>query len=395
MSVTWFDPAVTLHVELGLGSGPLAASPSWTAVSSDVRRIKIGRGRSSVHQTFDSGTATITLDNLDGDYDPNNTSSPHSPNLKLGTPFRIRVVYLFTSYDLFRGHITGWPLNYPESGLDAVAVIEATENLSLLRTTRLDQTYSEESTRVRIGAILDDVSWPASDRDLDNSLVRAAGITYTGDARTLLDDTVEAEQGHLFVAGNGDLTFKDRISFSAATSQATFGQGGGELKYREITPLYDDDLLINFAGITASAGDQQIASDSTSISDHGERSYTSSNDSIVTANDALNVAEWVVGKNKDVTVRVTGFVIQPQSDPTNLWPQVIERELTDLVTVKWDPPGAGDTLNQIVAIQSISHIITPATWTTTYSCHPLSTFDTNDYWVLGTSDDLDTNTVLA
>ena len=103
----------------------------------------------------------------------------------------------------------------------------------------------------------------------------------------------------------------------------------------------------------------------------------------------------MVGVHKDVAVRVTGFVVLPEKDQANLYVEVLGRELLELVTVKYDPPGAGTTLNQIVAIQSVAHTIIPGSWVTTYTCFPLSTFETTDYWVLGTADDLDTNTILA
>jgi hypothetical protein len=45
--MTW-SSVVTLLVEFGFGSGPLATTPSFTDVVSDVRGMTITRGRSSV-----------------------------------------------------------------------------------------------------------------------------------------------------------------------------------------------------------------------------------------------------------------------------------------------------------------------------------------------------------
>ena len=159
--------------------------------------------------------------------------------------------------------------------------------------------------------------------------------------------------------------------------------------------FYDDDRLINKATITGLTGDPQMASDATSVTDHGPTAYESTNKSLIGEPDALNVAEWVVGANKDVEVRVTGFEVHPVADPANLWPEVLGRELLELVTVKVNPLGAGDTLTQIVAVESVSHSVTPDEWLVTYQCHPVSAFQTVDYWILDTDNDLDTDHILA
>ncbi len=391
----WSD-VVTLSVDLDVsGQGPLVDTPVWTDVIAYVRGMTINRGRGSVHSEFDAGSLTLVLDNTDGRFDPNNSSGPYNPNLKLGIPVRIQATHSVTTYDLFRGHVDVWPLNYPASGNDAVVTLECVENLALIRGDELTaQVYAQEKTDTRLGNILDDVGWPAADRALDAGTPEVAARTYTGSPSRLISELLEAEQGHFYIAGDGTATFKSRIAQSATTSQATYDPGTN-LDYMTVSLLYDDDTLINKVSVTALAGSVQTASDSTSITDHGSARFSSTNTSLIGEPQALNVAEWIVGKNKDVVVRVVGFDVHPHSDPSNLWPEVLGRELLELVTVKVNPPGAGDNLNQIVAIQSIQHSVTPGTWVVTYTCHQLSVFETTDYWVLGTSNDLDTDTILA
>ena len=390
----WADN-VTLSVDIGFGSGPLATTPSWTDVTTYVRAMIINRGRSSVHQDFDAGTLTLVLDNTDGRFDPNNTSSPYDPDLKLGTPVRIQALHSVTTYDLFRGHISMWPLTYPESGKDAVATLDCVENLALIRGDELTmQVYSQEKTDVRLANILDDVGWPAADRSLDAGTPEVAAVTYSGTAAGLMSELLEAEQGDFYIAGNGDATFKNRTAHSSSTSQATYDPGTN-LDYMNVDLIYDDDTLFNKAAITPLVGAVQTASDSTSVTDHGPSAFESANPSLIGPPTALNVAEWIVGKNKDVVVRVAGFDVVAEDDPTNLWPEVLNRELLEIVTVKVDPPGAGTTLNQEVVVESIQHSVTPGIWVTTYSCHPLAAFQTVTYWVLDTDNDLDTDHILA
>ena len=116
-----WSSTVNLDIDLGFGSGPLAASPTWSDVSTDVRGLTITRGRSSVHQTFDAGSISVDFDNSGGEYDPNNSSATHYPNLTLGTPIRVQATYSVTTYNLFRGSMSAWPLSYPSAGKDSVA----------------------------------------------------------------------------------------------------------------------------------------------------------------------------------------------------------------------------------------------------------------------------------
>ncbi len=520
--MSWTDD-VTLSIEAGFGSGPLAAAPSWPDVTSDDRSLKISRGRTSIRTAFGAGIARMVVNNRAGDWDPQNTAGAHSPDVDLHVPIRVQAVHDVTTYDLFRGHISELPLLYPDN-IDAIARLEATDNIPILNRTRLQTaTYAQESTDTRIGNILDDASWPAADRSLDTGVTDVAGFTetfavyiaanvagfftltiegettsnlnfnataaqvetavealasitaatvtgtgvngdpwqitidnplqhstvtaagpglhtttllpgtepndfypewpfgaslidephlflvspvsddgvlvaqignsFSGSAWSLLRKTAEAEQGNIFVTGNGDFRFLNRVAFSSPSSAATFGDGG--LSAQDITRGYDDKILTNLAEVKAAgAGEPQTASDSTSITAHGEWDVSVTNPSLLNDNAALNVAEWIVGTRKDYLHRIGGFTVYPQKDPANLWPIVLSLELGDVVTINLIPP-AGDTYNEEVVIDHISHDIEPGLWTVSYRCHPLSTFETQAYWVLDTSDDLDTNTVLA
>ena len=386
---------VTPTVEIGLTKGPLEVVSVWTDITTDVREILPTRGRQSINTEFDAGTLTVLLDNRLAVYDPNNTSSTHSPNLKLGVPIRVRMVHNSITYDLFYGHIIDWGLDYAAQPDDTVT-LSCVDNLALLRTGQLtDVTYSEESSDTRMGNILDDIGWPAAARSLDVGVSDVAAVSaYTGSAAPLITELLKAEVGHLFIAGDGDATFKNRTAFSALTSQATYDPGTS-LDYEEITLTYDEDTLYNEATVTGQTGSAQTSTDTTSETDHGPHSFPTGNDgAIIGPPHALNVAEWIVGIHKDVLVRVTGFVVHPEKDQANLYVEVLGRELLELVTVKYDPPGAGTTLDQVVAIQSVAHTIIPGSLVTVFTCFPLSAFETTDYWVLGTSL-LDSTAILA
>lgn len=393
--MVWPDN-VTPTVELGLTKGPLEAVTVWTDITTDVREILPFRGRQSINTEFDVGTLTILLDNRLAVYDPNNLSSTHSPNLKLGVPIRVQMVHNSITYNLFYGHIDDWGLDYVNHP-DATVTLGCVDNMGLLQTGQLTNvTYSEELSNTRLDNILDDIGWPASAQSLDTGVSLVAAVTsYTGPAATLITQLLKAEIGHLFIAGDGDATFKNRVAFTALTSQATYDPGTS-LDYEKVTLSYDKDTFYNEASVTGQAGSAQTSTDTTSQTDHGPSAFPIGNDEgIISAPYALNVADWLVGVHKDVLVRVTGFEVHPEKDQANLYPEVLGQELLELVTVKYDPAGSGTTLDQVVAIQSVAHEIFPGSWVTTYTCFPLSTFETIDYWILDTDNDLDTDCIIA
>ena len=391
--MTWADD-VTLTIEAGFGSGPLASSPSWTDITSADRRLKIRRGRLSLRADFDAGSANMVVNNRTGDFDPLNTAGAHSPNVDVHVPIRIQAVHSATTYDLFRGHIAQLPLTYPDN-LDAIAWLQATDNLPIVNRTLLQSiTEAEESTDTRIGNILDIVGWPAADRNLDAGTTDVAALSaFSGTALSLIKKTAEAEVGPVFVTDDGDYRMMNRVALSSPSSSATFGDGN--LTASDFSRGYDDRNLFNRAELKASSGGAaQTASDSTSITAHGEFAYRATNTTLLNDAAALNVAEWKVGVGKDYTHRIGGFTVYPQKDGANLWPVVLNLELGDVVTFNHIPP-AGDTYNELVVIDHIEHDIEPGLWTVNYRCHPLSTFESQAYWILDTSDDLDVNTRIA
>jgi hypothetical protein len=111
---------------------PYEASPVWTEISHYVRQISIRRGRQDDLQQFGPGTASLTLDNRDSQFDPMNTGSPY--NLKPRRQIRIVANWNGTEYSLFRGFVSGWPVEYTEAGLDSTVTIDCFDLMGLLAT---------------------------------------------------------------------------------------------------------------------------------------------------------------------------------------------------------------------------------------------------------------------
>lgn len=78
------DARPTRRVYLGLTANPLDAlsTVAWTEITAYVRACTLKRGRQHELSRTDPGSATVTLDNIDARFDPQNTAGPYYPNLK-------------------------------------------------------------------------------------------------------------------------------------------------------------------------------------------------------------------------------------------------------------------------------------------------------------------------
>lgn len=118
-------------VEVAFGAAPDATSPTWTDVSSYVRTstgITYTNGDTSDERFIPSaGDLTLTLDNSDDRFNPDNASGPYYGDLDNYTPIRLK----YDGTAVWRGVIdSGWRLSFAE--LDAVAEVTAVDALGYL-----------------------------------------------------------------------------------------------------------------------------------------------------------------------------------------------------------------------------------------------------------------------
>lgn len=143
----------TLVVEWAPTNTPLETAPTWVDITSYVRHIggvTIGRGRPTEVAQFQAGRAALTLANLDRRFDPLYAAGTYYGNLTPRKQIRIRATWSAVTYDLFRGHIVGWPQEYPSVGTDAVVQLEAYDALGWLAETFLpaDAIYDYANTTI-------------------------------------------------------------------------------------------------------------------------------------------------------------------------------------------------------------------------------------------------------
>jgi hypothetical protein len=375
-------------VEIAFASNPLDP-PVWTNVSAFVRACAIRRGRQRDLDRVEAGTATVTLDNRDRRFDPTNSASPYAPNIVPMRRLRISAVWQTVTYRLFTGFIEAWQQRWPE-GRDAVVEVscaDAFKFLNLYQVSTLSPFDGRlEDSGVRINRLLTAIDWPAADTFIDPgvSMLQAGQI---GGVSVLqhLQTVVETETGFLFVAGNGQIVFRNRHARirPSPTAPPVFGDGPGELPYAELVIDATDDQLWNAVTVARVNGTTPgQATDATSQTRYGQRTLSKSSLLQTTDAECQAAAEYLVARYASPQLVLRTMTLEPAMADA-LWPATLGRELGDRVIVRRRPPGGGTAIEQTSFVEGISWDIAPGTWRTTWQ---LSQADLNTYWMLAGTD---------
>lgn len=410
MSVA-FDSNVNLICEIAFDSNPLDTTQNFTDVSAYLRGFETTRGRISELAEFQTGTATVTLDNRDNRFSPNQSTFYYDATLgrtKIQPlkRLRIRAEYDSTTYTIFHGFVESFPVQYAGQGYDSSTKIRVVDAFKLFfnatldgvgwqlgisklgSTTRLTLTQAQELSSVRVKNILD--SFGYSNQAISTGQLEVQVQPETDDLLTALRKVEIAENGTFFIAANGDATFRDRNYrlTNTTTPSATFGQGVGDLPYVDIVSSYDDNKIVNTVQRTRTGGSTQIAIDSDSVERFGTHVLTESATLNVSDANALSIADQKVVANSIPQTTVESLSFAPQQD-VNLWDKALGLDIGSFVEAKVTTPSSTVETYDLF-IERIKHKVDARnkTWNWQIGLSPAET----GAWILGVNSlGIDTN----
>jgi len=148
-------------------------------------------------------------------------------------------------------------------------------------------------------------------------------------------------------------------------------------------------LIYNDVRITREGGAEQTSTDGDSAADHGYKLFEKTGLAMTTDAIAQDMADWILATHKDSPLRVKSIMLTPETEPDDLWPKVLEYDISDKIYVK----KADADIDQAFHIEGIqdSYNANRGTWWTQWW---LSDADTQGAWILGESA-LGLETVLA
>jgi hypothetical protein len=232
-----------------------------------------------------------------------------------------------------------------------------------------------EATGDRVNYFLDLARWPSDGRDISAGLSRMSPASFSGqNVLEAVKDVETAEQGRLFVNGDGEVQFLARHDIYTqtpySTSQATFGDEPPELPYSDITFSYDDRLIINKSLVSRNGGNTFVVEDVDSQSEYFVRTEEVTDLQVDSDAFAFQVAHHRVASFAEPELRIEALQVKPRTQPADLFDIVLGFDIGTRITVKRRPQNVGAPIEKELLVESVSHTITPDEWITEWSVSP-------------------------
>ena len=344
-------------------------------ISDRVNRIETNRGRTALSDQFQTGSMTLRIIDQNGDFNPQNVSGPYYNLLTPMKKVQITATYGGTTYPIFAGYITSYVTTYPdESEADlATTTIQAVDAFRLAQLAQISTVTGAtagELSGARVNDILDQISWPASQRDIDPGLTTLQADPGTNrTALQALFTVAESEYGAIYVDADNNFVFQDRgvTAGSIGGTPTVFADDGSGIDYFDATWILNDVLVFNKATITRAGGSPQVALNQDSIDKYFLHSYFLDNLLMQTDAVALDYAKAYVASRQETSIRVDAIVLDLYTPSYNTGIlAALGLDFFDPITVKTTQPG-GSLLEKTLQVFGVRMNITPNSWKTTFT----------------------------
>ena len=342
-------------------------------VSNVVDSVSIKRGRNPQVDEFQTGTMTLRIVDQNGDFNPQNPSSPYFGLLDPMRKVSISATSVGVTYPMFSGFITSYTTSTPLNANDVVyTTIQAVDAQRLAQNAQIATVTGATAgdlSGTRINQILDMISWPESMRDVD------AGLTTMqadpGTARTslaALQTVTNSEYGAFYVDASGSFVFQDRSVTTASIggTPTVFNDNGTDIGYANAVWRLDDTLVFNQANVTRTGGTVQSATNAASVAKYFAHTYNIQNLLMQTDAVALDYAQAYVASRAETSVRCDAIELDLYTDNyANGILAALDLDFFDPVTITTNQPGAS-TLTKTLQVFGVAHNVTPNKWRTTF-----------------------------
>jgi hypothetical protein len=315
---------------------------------------------------------TFNMLDTSGIFNPFDTQSPYydattaQPGLAPMRKVRLaRYSDINVKEYLFVGYIVNYDYNFALGGIDTVTVYCADDFYLLAQTFLAEFNVSEQLSSARLSAVLDlpEVAFPVGQRNISTGTQTLGGSApFTVDAGT---NTLQycaainlAEQGRLFMARDGDLTFQPRIGNTLSNPVADFHDDGTNIPYDGVGITFEADQVVNRAAVSIIGGSVEVADDAASQAKYFIQT-TSITESLL-HNDAAAQALATYLLNAEPEARYTSLTTNLNKLTTAQRDTVAIIDIGDTITIeKTFASGAGTTeLAQELSVEGVEHTIT-------------------------------------
>jgi hypothetical protein len=360
------------------GRGTLGGT-TFVDLTSIVLSINIRRGRNRQLDQFNAGTAQVVFNNNSRILDPLNTSSPYYPFVLPRSP----IIIYANGTPIYTGFVEDWNLDYQNANQGRMSA-RCVDAFGTLANQQLNAfTPSAETSGVRVNTVLDrpEINYQGSKSiGTGTSTLGAYAVSQDTNVLNYLQQVNTSEQGYLFTAADGSLTFKGRSSVLNPVSGASFTTDGTGIPYMSLINQYGSELLYNYIVTQSPAGAAQTNSDSTSIALYQAQNYNLLNLLNSTTTEVNGLGAYLLGKYRNPVLRFTGVSCELAALTSAQWSTIFAIDLTSVVTVQKNYlTGTPTTESQTLITSGIEHRIIPGSHIVSYT---FESTDGNQYLTL-------------
>jgi hypothetical protein len=358
-----------------LGTNVLADSTAVIVdVSNQVNLVQTRRGRNPLSDEFQTGQLTLRIVDQNGDFNPENPSGPYFELLTPMKKVQISATYSGVTYPIFSGFITSYvntqPKDATEVAYTTITAVDAQRLAQNAQISTITGATAGDLSGTRVNEILDQISWPATMRDVDAGLTTMQADPGTNrTSLSALQTVALSEYGAIYVDASGSFVFQDR-SVTAGSIGATptlFADDGTGIQYANAVWKLDDTLIFNKSTVTRSGGTAQVATNQASIDKYFLHSYFLDGLLMQTDAVALDYARAYTASRAETSIRCDAVELDLYTANYNTGIiAALDLDFFDPITVITTQPG-GSTLEKTLQIFGVAFNITPNSWKTTFT----------------------------
>ena len=352
---------------------------AYADLTSLVLSVNIKRGRNRQLDQFNAGTAQVVFNNNSRILDPLNTASIYYPFVLPRSP----IIIYANGTPIYTGFVEDWDLDYQNANQGRMFA-RCVDTFGTLANQQLNAfTPSAQTSGLRVDAVLDrpEVAYQgARSIGTGSSTLGAYAVSQDTNVLNYLQQVNTSEQGYLYTAADGTLTFKGRSSVLNPVSGASFTTDGTGIPYMSLVNQYGSELLYNYIVTQSPAGAAQTSSDSASIALYQTQNYNLLQLLNSTTSEVAGLGAYLLGKYANPVVRFTGVSCELAALTSAQWSTIFAIDLTSVVTVQKDyNTGTPLTESQTLITSGIEHRIVPGSHIVSYT---FESTDGNQYLTL-------------
>jgi hypothetical protein len=378
------------------GSGPI-----WSDITDYVLGVEMSSSFSYEMDKYQTGRLSMSLDNKDGRFSTDNSSSPYwlygETTIAPLREIRVTASYKGISWPEFAGRIDSWDESLDMSGSTvAVTALDYFGDFAAWTGLATAAVGAGETFGARCARILDAAGWNGARAiDVGKSTQQATDLAGSGIAQ--LEAAAAAEGGAVWVDGSGMVRCEGRNSLLEKTRsrdpQMVFSNidtTASNVLYEadSVGTAYDATTVVNVASYQRTGGTVQTSTSQTSRDLYGDRVNSVSDLENSLDIDTKVLATRVIAVSQYPERRVESLTFQPMRQPTeeqvdNAWMAISGQASTlrSLVYFSHLTP-QGFSIDRYLFIRGRRVRITPTDWTMSLDFTSATVYQTlqNSQW---------------